>query len=196
MTRPRKQTVDWFPHYCRHGKTMAILEEKYGNNGFAFWFKLLEILGDTEGHSLDCKDLSNWHYLSTRTHLDENVTDEILNLLADLRAIDPDLWRENRVIWSDNFVRELTPVYQKRRVTIPAKPCFKGEESPPGRLLPVDNRRGRRVEGSREEVVNNPSVISTSVDMTPPQGEGFVSVDKGDGNRYSTVCSCRKINHG
>ena len=48
MTRPRKQTVDWFPHYCRHGKTMAILEEKYGNNGFAFSFKLLEILGDTE----------------------------------------------------------------------------------------------------------------------------------------------------
>ena len=28
------------------------------------------------------------------------------------------------------------------------------------------------------------------------QGEGFVTVDKGDGNRHSAVCSCRKINHG
>ncbi len=156
MTRPRKQTVDWFPHYCRHGKTMAILEEKYGNNGYAFWFKLLEILGDTEGHGIDCNNLTNWHYLSTRTHLDEEATDEILNLLAELEAIDSDLWRENRVIWSDNFVGGLTPVYQNRRVTIPAKPCFKEEESPSGGLSPVDNRR---VEES-----NNPSVISTSVD--------------------------------
>ena len=49
MTRPKKQTVDYFPHSCNHKKTIYILEERYGNNGYSFWFKLLEMLGNTEG---------------------------------------------------------------------------------------------------------------------------------------------------
>ena len=46
MARPRKQTVDYFPHYCKCGRTIFILENRFGNDGYAFWFKLLEILGD------------------------------------------------------------------------------------------------------------------------------------------------------
>jgi len=48
MARPNKQGVDYFPHFVNHGKTMFILEEKFGNNGYAFWFKLLELLGKEE----------------------------------------------------------------------------------------------------------------------------------------------------
>ena len=47
MARPKKQTVDYFPHIIKQGKTMTILENRFGNDGYAFWFKLLEILGST-----------------------------------------------------------------------------------------------------------------------------------------------------
>ena len=50
MTRPMKKGVDYFPHACVHGQTMFILEQRWGNDGYAFWFKLLEMLGTTEGH--------------------------------------------------------------------------------------------------------------------------------------------------
>ena len=49
MSRPRKAVVDYFPHYVNHGKTLFILEQKYGNDGYAFWFKLLEMLGGSDG---------------------------------------------------------------------------------------------------------------------------------------------------
>lgn len=57
MARPTKETVDYFPHFVKCGRTIFILESKYGNDGYAFWFKLLEILGDTEGHYYDCSFL-------------------------------------------------------------------------------------------------------------------------------------------
>ncbi len=63
MARPKKQVVDYFPHVCSQGKTMFILEQKYGNNGYAFWFKLLELLGDAPGHFLDINDGGTWEFI-------------------------------------------------------------------------------------------------------------------------------------
>lgn len=68
MARPKKQTVDYFPHSCVHKKTMFILEQKYGNDGYAFWFKLLEMLGSTEGHFLSLKNGMEWEFLIAKTH--------------------------------------------------------------------------------------------------------------------------------
>lgn len=47
MARPTKTSVDYFPHMTHSGKTIAILEARWGNDGYAFWFKLLELLGDS-----------------------------------------------------------------------------------------------------------------------------------------------------
>jgi hypothetical protein len=45
MAREQRRDVDYFPHECNHGRKMHIIESKYGNNGYAAWFKLLEELG-------------------------------------------------------------------------------------------------------------------------------------------------------
>lgn len=124
MARPKKQTVDYFPHYCKHKKTMYIIEQRYGNDGYAFWFKLLELLGDTEGHYLDLNDESTWEFLQAKVNLSEDSCIEILSLLAKLGAIDTDLWEE-RVVWCQNFVDGISDVYKKRRVEIPCKPDFR-----------------------------------------------------------------------
>ncbi len=57
MARPKKQTVDYFPHFVKGGRTIFILENKFGNDGYAFWFKLLEILGESEGIFLTLQTL-------------------------------------------------------------------------------------------------------------------------------------------
>jgi len=122
MARPRKQTVDYFPHQCIHGKTMFILEQKYGNDGYAFWFKLLEMLGAAEGHYLHFQNGQDWEFLKAKTRLDSETCEEVLNLLASLEAIDKDLWLENRVVWSDNFLNNIADAYRNRTVEIPGKP--------------------------------------------------------------------------
>lgn len=123
MARPKKETVDYFPHQCKHGRTMYILEQKYGNDGYAFWFKLLELLGDTAGHYLDLNDDATFEFLQAKTRLGEDICCEILDLLAKLGAIDPELW-ESKVIWCQNFVDGISDVYRNRRMETPSRPSF------------------------------------------------------------------------
>lgn len=123
MGRPKKNTVDYFPHKCDSGKTIFILEQKFGNDGYAFWFKLLELLGKTENHVYDCRNPDDFEFLQAKTRLSEETTNKILDLLSDLKAIDRDLWKI-KVIWVQNFVNNLSALYSNRRVELPSKPDF------------------------------------------------------------------------
>lgn len=125
MARPEKKTVDYFPHIIKNGKTITILENKFGNDGYAFWFKLLEILGSTAEHVYKYKTPAEKEFLHARTLVNEKKAIEILDLLADLGAIDKELWREN-IIWSDNFVKNIEDVYERRKVNVPQKPSPNG----------------------------------------------------------------------
>ena len=123
MARPKKKTVDYFPHSCTHGKTLFIIEQKYGNDGYAFWFKLLEFLGDTDGHYIDLNDEMVQEFLQAKTSLSKEMCNEILDLLAKLKAIDAELW-EHKIVWSQNFVDGISDVYKNRRVETPSRPSF------------------------------------------------------------------------
>lgn len=116
-----KKTVDYFPHIIKNGKTITILENKFGNDGYAFWFKLLEILGSTEGHYYAYRDTSEREFLHARTGVSEEDAQQILDLLAKLGAIDKELWEEN-IIWSDNFIENIRDAYSRRKVDVPEKP--------------------------------------------------------------------------
>lgn len=123
MARPKKQTVDYFPHIIKQGKTMTILENKFGNDGYAFWFKLLEILGSTDGHLYEYRNTTDKEFLHAKTLVSEDTAKEILNLLAELNAIDQELWEEN-IIWCDNFIDNIEDAYSRRKVNVPHKPTM------------------------------------------------------------------------
>jgi hypothetical protein len=121
MARPKKQTVEYFPHFANSGKTIFILESNFGNDGYAFWFKVLELLGITDGHVYDCRNTANWEFLLAKTRVSEIIASSILQKLADLEAIDKELWKD-KLIWSDNFVKNLLPLYSNRKSDLPKKP--------------------------------------------------------------------------
>ena len=150
MARPKKRTVDYFPHQCNHGKTMFILEQKYGNDGYAFWFKLLELLGTTEGHFLHLENSADWEFLQAKTRLYGDKCREILDLLARLDAIDRELWECHRVVWSQNFVNGIASVYKNRGIEIPSKPSFYAQKPSDGGVSTPENPQSR-VEESRVE---------------------------------------------
>jgi len=120
MARPKKQTVDYFPHQCNHKKTMFVLEQRYGNDGYAFWFKLLELLGAAEGHYIDCNDVSTWQFMCAKALMTEDKCREILDYLVCLGAIDAELW-DRKIIWVQNFVDGLDDLYSRRKVVKPTK---------------------------------------------------------------------------
>lgn len=128
MARPQSGGVDYFPHQCNHGKTLFILEQRFGNDGYALWFKLLELLGKTPGHSLDLTSPPDLQYFLAYVRLDEQTAIAALNICADLDAIDEFLWRQRRTIWSYNFVENLVPVYRKRKSDVPTPPGVSADE--------------------------------------------------------------------
>lgn len=125
MPRPSKCVVDYFPHFVRSGKTMFTLEARFGNDGYAFWFKLLEMLGGADGHFLDLNRPDDWEFLLAKTRVSDVIADGILSMLSRLDAIDSVLW-EKRIVWSQNFVEFLSPVYKRRSVCAPTKPADGG----------------------------------------------------------------------
>ena len=137
MGRPIKDSVEYFPHYVNQGKTIFILEQKYGNDGYSFWFKVLELLASAEGHVYDCNNEADWLYLQAKTHLSEDISSSILDTLCNAGAIDKELWAE-RKIWSQNLVNNLQPVYANRRRTLPLKPVITCRNNTAGELLHVE----------------------------------------------------------
>ncbi len=131
MSKPRKRVIDYFPHMVNHKKTLHILESQWGNDGYAFWFKLLELLGKTEGHCCNCNKADEWYYLISYTKIPEGKALEILNRLAELEAINPALWKQ-KYIWSQNFVNGVADVYKKRLTDTPVQPVIR-------RRKPVSN---------------------------------------------------------
>ena len=151
MVRPKKQTVDYFPHSCTHRKTMFIIEQRWGNDGYAFWFKLLEMLGSAEGHYLKFEDTADWEFLMAKTNLSEYKCKKILNLFSVLGNIDNKLWRDSRIVWSDKFIDGIKDAYRNRVEEIPRKPCFLRKKLKPTKLSNVINPHIKRKETKEEE---------------------------------------------
>lgn len=129
MARLPKIGVDYFPHYVgsRDAKMLYILKSKFGNDGYAFWYQLLEMLGAEKGLYYACDKPANWLYLTASTGVSEELAEDILNMLVELDAIDADLWLSHRVVWCQEFVDQLDPIYRKRRQDTPSKPTFNQE---------------------------------------------------------------------
>lgn len=122
MGRNSKQTADYFPHYAGgNSRTKFILESNWGNDGYAFWFKLLEILCAADGQYYDCWTAMNWEYLLAVTGVSADTAESILDTLADMGKVDAELWRKCRVIWVQSLMESLRSLYSKR-ASAPEKP--------------------------------------------------------------------------
>ncbi len=166
MARPTKLTVEYYPHYCKHGKTIKILEAQWGNDGYAVFYKLYDALGDSPGHYFDVRRPDNWNFLVSVCGVNDEILQEILDKLAILGVIDQELW-SSRVLWSDAFIDSIRDAYRKRKIPCPEKPHFvsdagngvsgAGNENPGVGVSGVHNPQGSVVSG-----VHNPqgSVVS------------------------------------
>ena len=125
MARTQKDVVSYFPHDANActGDTLTVLQSRFGNNGYAFWFKLLEKLASTDGHCLDVSNPVKWHLLLAKMGVDELTGVEIIKLLVEMQAIDKELWT-SRLIWCQKLVDNVSEVYKNRRREIPQKPII------------------------------------------------------------------------
>jgi hypothetical protein len=158
--RPVKHTVDYFSHDAgaSGGKTLTILENHFGAEGYAAWFKLLEIISVTENHIIDVGNAADLEYLAGKMRFKPERLMEILNKMAERQAIDTQLWT-HRIIWCQNFVDRLSGVYEKRKQQLPQRPELSTPEIPISvTITPISGTENTqsivkeiKVEESREE---------------------------------------------
>lgn len=121
MARPEKNKVDYFPHPSRHGKKMAYIRKKYGNDGYATWFIILEQLGDSDRHYLDLSDEIGLMYLETACDVDQDVLFSIITDLVKLGEFDQELWDNHQVLFSEKFINSISDAYLKRSNKPPSR---------------------------------------------------------------------------
>jgi len=163
MGRRKTNTVEYFPHTAEPGKTLFILKGRWGNDGYAFWFQLLELLCTTENHYYDCRNEDDWQYLVSRMALEESTCTDILDLLAKLNKIDKELWA-GRVVWCENLAANLEDVYRRRGRSRPTRPVMDADGVISGAITGVSAPDKPQSKGKD-------SIISESKgekDMQPP----------------------------
>ena len=114
MARPQKNKIEYFPHPVTHGKKMSYMEKKYGNDGYAVWFKILEELGNTDFHYLNLSDEIQIMFLSDRCLVSEERLLDIIKDLIKLKEFDLNLWNENTILFSNKFIESIKDAYLKR----------------------------------------------------------------------------------
>ncbi len=178
--RPIKKGVDWFSHdvNASDGRTLFTLESLYGNDGYAFWFKLLELLGQQASLSFTFKTHADWLYFAAKMKMEVVHVKEVLQTLSDLNAIDQELWK-HKIVWCQNFVDRLEMLYKKRTQGLPKRPEIEkiNQDVITSKMQKTENgdlseRKGdlseRKDKLSGRELDNySISTISTKVDITP-----------------------------
>lgn len=115
MARPERNNVDYFPFLCKEGKAMFYIEQKYGNDGYATWVKLLRQLAVNNYHYINLNDKVELMFLASKCRISEDTLKSIILDLCDLGEFNSELWSENMIVWSDKFVEHIKDAYEKRR---------------------------------------------------------------------------------
>jgi hypothetical protein len=112
----KKKSCDFFPHVIKTGKTISVLEDLYGNDGYAFWFKLLELLGSSDNFIYDCKIEKEYKFLMLRTKTNNEKCKSILNTLCELEAIDKEKWEKENIVFVENLVKNITKFTKNQKI--------------------------------------------------------------------------------
>jgi len=114
MARPERHDVDYFPFWIKDGRTLFLLESKYGCKGTGFFTNLMRFLCATPDHYFCVKEETDRLYFYAKCHCDEVSGAEMMDIMAKTGKIDAALWVSAGVIVSEDLLRSLSYAYRKR----------------------------------------------------------------------------------
>jgi hypothetical protein len=153
---------------------LFILETKWGNAGYAFFYKLCELLGKKEGHAYDCNSPDAWEYLLAKTLLSGDTAIDILDKLSELGVINGDLWGV-RIVWMQSFVDSIADVYNRRRIQKPLPPELPITEIPPKGIN--DNNNPTKATDNGISADSNPQSKGKESKVNKIVPPGFLSAE-------------------
>lgn len=114
MARKEKLTLDYFPHYAVQGDISIIIQEKYGNDGYAVLYKNYEQFCLKDRQYINLNEYVTLAAISAYCKITESRYLEIVSTLTNLGAYDKELWEEHKIICSKKFIENTKDAYRKR----------------------------------------------------------------------------------
>jgi len=116
MARPERRDADYFPFYAKRGKTLNILQSKFGLEGIGFFTNLMRFLTLTPDHHYCIKDETDrMNFFAEIGIHEESRGIEIIELMVKTEKLDKELWEKYMVIASSAFLESLTDAYKQRK---------------------------------------------------------------------------------
>lgn len=115
MARQQQNTVDYFPFLCKEGEAMFFIENKYGNDGYATWIKILRQIAVTNYHYLNLSEYKTRMFLSSKCKISEEKLNEIITDLCYIGEFNKELWEQNRIVFSEKFIENIKDAYARRK---------------------------------------------------------------------------------
>lgn len=115
MARQQQNTVDYFPFLCKEGEAMFYIENKYGNDGYATWIKILRQLAVTNYHYLNLSEYKSRAFLSSKCKISEEKLIEIITDLCFIGEFNKELWEQNKIVFSEKFIENIKDAYSRRK---------------------------------------------------------------------------------
>mgnify|MGYP000005767419 CR=1 FL=1 len=125
MARKKKNHVDYFPHDTHQSKAVRTISKTYGNDGYAFYYKLRELLGRTENYNYDLSKSIDWLDFIGEMDVEEQQAKKLIEFLVTIGELDKELWEQESRLWSNSLIEDISDVYDKRVAEIPDKYSFR-----------------------------------------------------------------------
>ena len=116
MARPQKEGMDYFPHDSDavNDEKIEALRVLYGNDGYAFYFILLERIYRTAEFELDISDAETIQILSRKIAITEEQFNRILETALKRKCFDREAYEQRGVLTSDGIKKRASVVIEKR----------------------------------------------------------------------------------
>jgi hypothetical protein len=116
MARPRKKGMDYFPHDtdASSDEKIEALRAVYGNDGYAFYFILLERIYRTDNAELDVSKPIMYASIASKVGVSKELFSEMLEVAFDLELFSRQDYEERKVITSKGIKRRFSEVNKLR----------------------------------------------------------------------------------
>ncbi len=116
MARPKKLGMDYFAHDCDASNDEKIegLRALYGNDGYAFYFIMLERIYRSENFELDLSNADMKIILSRKISVQASLFEKILKSALNLNCFDKNAYETRHVLTSNGIKKRSEIVLDKR----------------------------------------------------------------------------------
>ena len=117
--RPIVNNVDYFPHKCKDDKELMLIQHKYKSERCEVFYRLQQCLGDAEFHRIDLGINLEKQMFEISMSVEKEVVYGVIEILLGMNWFDNEIYKKDKVLWSDKFMDSSRAVYINRKRPVP-----------------------------------------------------------------------------